>query len=91
MYFAIAYDIRDDKRRSRVARLLEDYGRRVQYSVFDCNLDEARFQRLRQGLEGIVDQSEDSVRFYRLCRRCVPAIEMLGPGVYLDDDPVRIV
>lgn len=40
MWFVIAYDISDDRRRDQMADLLGRYGRRVQWSVFECHLDE---------------------------------------------------
>ena len=40
MFIVVAYDIIDDKRRNRVAKTMEDYGTRVQYSVFECVLEE---------------------------------------------------
>jgi len=51
MYLTISYDIANDRRRSRVAHLLEDHGKRVQYSVFDCILNERELQRLRKKLD----------------------------------------
>ena len=39
MYVVVSYDITCDRRRSKVARTLEDHGKRVQYSVFDCILN----------------------------------------------------
>ena len=43
MLTLLAYDITDHKRLARVARVCEDYGVRVQYSVFECRLDEDEF------------------------------------------------
>jgi CRISPR-associated endonuclease Cas2 len=40
MFCVIGYDCTDDRRRLRVAKVLEDYGYRVQYSVFEAELDE---------------------------------------------------
>ena len=51
MLVLVTYDVTDDRRRRRVAKLLEGYGRRVQRSVFECNLTKAQFQKLRQRLE----------------------------------------
>ena len=39
MHYTVAYDITDDKRRNRVAKILKDFGTRIQYSVFECNTD----------------------------------------------------
>jgi len=91
MYLTISYDIANDRRRTRVAHLLEDYGKRVQYSVFDCILDERDLQRLRKKLDRVVDHEADSVRFYRLCRRCAGAIDILGKGTVIEDDDFRIL
>jgi len=59
--YLIAYDISDDPRRNRVAKLLESYGDRVQYSVFVCDLKPARLVRLRGELGGLISNTEDSV------------------------------
>ena len=39
MHYTVAYDITDDKRRNRVAKILKDFGTRIQYSVFECDTD----------------------------------------------------
>ena len=91
MHIVVTYDISDDKRRNRVARCLEDHGRRVQWSVFDCQLDERQLGNLWRELAMIIDQELDSVRFYRLCKKCRQAIDILGVGNVRDDDDVVIV
>lgn len=78
MLFIISYDIPDNKRRLRVAKALLDVGNRVQYSVFEARLDEARLKKLRARLEKLVDAKEDSIRLYRLCRACEAEIIPLG-------------
>ena len=52
MHYTVAYDITDDKRRNRVAKILKDFGTRIQYSVFECNTDRRALLRLRNRLEG---------------------------------------
>lgn len=66
----VTYDIADDKRRRLVAKTLEDYGARVQHSVFLCALPGTLFDRLWSELADIVDEEEDSVEAYFLCSRC---------------------
>lgn len=61
--YLVAYDIPSDRRRERVAKRLQAYGDRVQYSVFVIDSSPVRLQRLRRGLEELVDLSEDSVLF----------------------------
>lgn len=46
--YLVSYDITSDRRRRRIANLLENYGKRIQYSVFECDLDEKRYQKLYQ-------------------------------------------
>lgn len=59
--YLVAYDISDDRRRSRVARRLQEYGDRVQYSVFVVDIRPARLVRLRTLLEDLIDEQADSV------------------------------
>ncbi len=91
MFFVVTYDISDDGRRARVARCMEDFGRRVQWSVFDCLLNEADLARLKKRLAPIIDPEEDSVRFYRICGRCRLAIEVMGTGSVRQDQKVVVL
>ena len=76
----VTYDIVDDRRRLKVARALEDYGERVQYSVFECFLTDRQRQRLRRRLERLIDLEEDSVRIYDLGTLDPYDIEVIGSG-----------
>lgn len=64
--YLICYDITDDRRRSKVAKLLEGYGLRVQKSVFECDLDDRHYEWVRQRVTRLMNRSEDQVRFYPL-------------------------
>lgn len=59
--FLVAYDITDDRRRARIAKLLERYGDRVQYSVFLVECVPARLLRLKAALEKTFERQEDSI------------------------------
>lgn len=78
LFYVVAYDIPDDKRRKKVADLLEGYGKRVQYSVFECLLTSAKYDELRSKLKKRVKLSEDSVRFYPLTRQTLSWVEIWG-------------
>ncbi len=78
LFYVVAYDIPDDKRRKKVADLLEGYGKRVQYSVFECVLTQAKYDELRSKLRKRVKLSEDSVRFYPLSRQMLSHVETWG-------------
>lgn len=59
--YLIAYDIPDDKRRTRLSKRLLAYGDRIQYSVFVSDLKPARLVRLRTTIRDVVEPEEDSV------------------------------
>jgi len=89
MYFVISYDIPDDKRRTRIHKVLKNYGERVQYSVFECNLSREHVLRLQHALKEIIKAEEqDSVRFYSLCDACKEKIERVGGIIPRDEGPV---
>lgn len=80
MFIVVSYDISDNKRRTRIAKTLEDYGARVQYSVFEVNLESKQVDKMRARLKKLIEESEDSVRFYTLCQACFKQVEVLGQG-----------
>ncbi len=90
-FYLISYDIPDDKRRQRVARLLEAHGERVQYSVFECLLKKKDFETLRKKLRACLEEDEDSLRIYRLCPVCVERVETWGQGELTELPDVFIV
>lgn len=92
MFYVVAYDIRDNRRRTRVARILEDFGDRAQYSVFEMELDRPeRIEALQRRLKNAIEPSEDGVRTYFLCRDCRKKAAVLGQGHIYSDDDVYIV
>jgi len=81
MFLVVCYDIKDDKRRSRVGKILEGYGNRVQRSVFECDLADIQVKKLKERL-GKAIKPEDSLRYYSLCAVCLPKVEVVnGPPV----------
>ena len=91
MLILVSYDIPDDRRRTKLAHNLKDFGERVQYSVFEFLLDESQVGRLRERIEGLIDATEDSVRIYRFCADCGAKLEIVGLGVVTEDPKVYIV
>jgi CRISPR-associated protein Cas2 len=87
MLILVSYDIPDDRRRVKIAKTLEDFGERVQYSVFECDLEQEHLERLQRRLEKLVTEEEDSVRFYLLCARCENSVEVLGRGEVPGEPP----
>lgn len=71
MYILVTYDVdtvseMGQKRLRQVARICKDYGQRVQNSVFECEVTEAQYVKLKDALSAVIDKSLDGIRFYHL-------------------------
>jgi len=89
MMVLITYDVSTEseggKRRLRkVAKKCQDYGQRVQNSVFECIIDLARLRLLRAALERIIDPEVDSLRFYFLGDEWRNRVEHVGAKPSMD-------
>lgn len=73
-WYIVCYDIRHAKRLRKVAKHLEGYGTRLQYSVFRCHLSQSQMQKLRWELTERFVTKEDDVLFIPLCDRCVAGL-----------------
>ena len=91
MLILVSYDIPDDRRRTKLAHTLKDFGQRVQYSVFECQLREEQLLRLRTRVAALIDAEEDSVRIYRLCAECTVRLEIQGLGQPTQDPDVYML
>lgn len=69
MLTLVAYDIADHKRLAQVAKVCEDYGLRVQYSLFECRLEEAEFEDFWLKLLCEIDEDEDRLVAYKIDSR----------------------
>lgn len=83
MMVLITYDVEvtsetGSKRLRKVAKACQDYGQRVQNSVFECVVDEATFIRLKAKISSIIDHEKDSIRFYFLGRNWQNKVEQMG-------------
>lgn len=74
----VAYDISDPGRLRRVAKTCQDYGARIEKSVFECDLDEPHFEALWQALNELIDPDEDAIVAYQVCRSCVRETQSAG-------------
>jgi CRISPR-associated protein Cas2 len=88
MFVVVSYDIPDDKRRTKIHKILKSYGQWMQMSVFECvDLTEAQYAKLRSRLAKMIKPETDSVRFYFLCACCQGKVERIG-GEEVRDDTV---
>jgi CRISPR-associated protein Cas2 len=91
MFVVVTYDITDDRRRLHVSDELENFGARVNYSVFECRLDPDHLADLKQRLAEKIEPTEDNVRYYTLCDACVRKVEVQGKGQVTRDAGYTVV
>jgi CRISPR-associated protein Cas2 len=90
-HLVVSYDIVDDKKRLKLAKFLKGYLDRVQKSVFEGEIADRRLESLKRGIEARIDRSEDSVRIYTICERCISSVEIIGTGVYIEREDQDVV
>lgn len=83
MLVLVTYDVNTleeggKKRLRQVARACEDYGQRVQFSVFEIEVDPAQWTKLKARLEGIIRAEHDSLRYYYLGANWTRRVEHVG-------------
>jgi len=91
MYLLVTYDISTDtpegsRRLRHVCQACKDFGQRVQYSVFEFDLDEAQLEILKRRLLELIEPNEDSIRIYRLRGKREEIVESYGVDKYVDFD-----
>ena len=89
MMVLVSYDVKTTssggaRRLRRLARACQDYGQRVQFSVFEIELDFAQWILLKNRLCELIDSEQDSLRFYYLGRNWQRRVEHVGVKRELD-------
>lgn len=81
--YLISYDIPGDKMRAMVAKELENYGVRIQYSVFECSLTHKRYKELYEKLLRLTFELEGgSIRIYFICETCSAKTITIGEPIH---------
>ncbi|MDV0445552.1 CRISPR-associated endoribonuclease Cas2 [Methanimicrococcus sp. At1] len=83
MLMLITYDVNTEtsegkKRLRKIAKECQNYGQRVQNSVFECLIDPTQFAKLKYKLESIMDLQTDSIRYYNLGSNWQNRVEHIG-------------
>jgi CRISPR-associated protein Cas2 len=76
--YVVVYDISDVRRLRRVAEHCENFGVRVQYSLFECRLPPAEFERFWKELQELIEPRSDRLVVYQLCEHCVGNVRSAG-------------
>ena len=87
MRFLICYDIKDDSLRNKIVKILESYGERIQYSVFEFNLKKAKILEMKNKLikKKILDKKRMSFSIYPICEECYKKVERYGNNRLLNE------
>jgi len=96
MMVLVSYDVatieREGARRlRRIAKICQNHGQRVQYSVFECIVDPAQWTVMRQQLIDVMDLGQDSLRFYFLGSNWKRRVEHIGAKDSIDQEGPLIV
>lgn len=96
MLVLVAYDVNTEteagrRRLRRVAKLCEDHGQRVQFSLFECSLQNAMWLKLRARLVQEIDPATDSLRFYILGNDWEHKVEHCGAKASYDPEGPLII
>ena len=89
--YVVSYDISENKVRKKVSDTLEDYGYRVQYSVFECRVSQLKYKEMYARLVKLVTSPGDSVRFYTICENCAAKIRTIGVKIDRPEDEDVII
>lgn len=96
MLVLVGYDVQTEseagrRRLRRVARACQDYGQRVQFSLFECLVDPEQWTKLRRRLVQEIDPDQDSLRFYFLGSDWRCKVEHVGAkGSYDPEGPLIV-
>ena len=81
--YLISYDIEDNKLRKKLADILLDYGSRVQFSVFECDISNSEYKEMYKKMVTLLDDNENvCVRCYFLDKSCMKRLEIIGMPTY---------
>jgi len=96
VFVVIAYDVNTEdsegrKRLRKVSKACQNYGQRVQNSLFECSIDYGTFLMLKKTLEKIIDKNKDSLRYYNLGNKWDNKVEHVGAKEGYNPEGVLII
>lgn len=96
MLIIVTYDVSTEtaagrRRLRRVAKICESMGQRVQKSVFECQVNEMKYEQLMRDLLAEIDETEDSLRFYRITEPTEVRVRQYGKTRSIDFEAPLLV
>ena len=89
--YDVARDEKGEKRLRKVSKILENYGQRVQYSVFECLVDPSQWVELKNKLLKTINLEYDSLRFYSLGANWDRKVEHIGQKEPINPQGILII
>lgn len=89
MHYLVTYDIENDKNRKKLSDILEGYGYRVNYSVFEIEINSTKIKHLINTIDEkkLLNKNIDSLRFYHICKNCIPkSFELSNRGDIFEEE-----
>lgn len=74
IFCVVAYDVEDNRCRNQIAKLLEKYGVRINYSVFECMFTATQYEQIREQINRKIKKQRATVVFYPICVNCFTKI-----------------
>lgn len=81
----VAYDVGNNRRRTRLANYLQGWGYRMQESVFQLRLSNEELSEVCARINKLISETDDVVHVYPLCAACCGHAEVFGTAPALDD------
>ncbi len=91
MIYMFCYDIANPKRLTKVAKTLENFGIRIQYSFFQCEISKNQVEKLKKALLKQIDTKQDKLFIYPLCEKCSQKVKTDGLGKILKITTFEII
>jgi CRISPR-associated protein Cas2 len=91
MFCVVAYDISDNRRRTRLFKLMKGYGVHTQFSVFECDLTDIQYARMLVGISELVLPDEDNIKVYQVCKSCLRSMHLFGKAKSLSKPDCIII
>src|SRR5260221_14360328 len=76
--YVVSYDIPDDKRRTKIHKILKGFGQWTEFSLFECFLTKKELLQMRAKLDSHLDPHQDRGRIYTICETCLTKIDTVG-------------
>lgn len=91
MFVVVTYDISDEKRLDKISKIMNNYGFRVQKSVFECYLTKEQLKNLKNKINSVINLEEDKVRFYLVCKNDINHLIHIGKSVIYKDEEYYLI